>query len=140
MGTNYYWHEKCENACEHCGLNPIHVGKSSAGWSFGFRAYRHELFDAAHPEWGFDWTSPFGFPVRSREDWRRVFTERTGELLDEYRTPLDALVWLDNLKPPDGGQQAKEWSPEWMGPHWRLEAEREWRDGEGFRFYAGEFS
>lgn len=141
MGTNYYWHEACAGPCEHCGLQPVHVGKSSAGWSFGFRAYKHEIVDDEHPDWGYRFESPFGYPILSRADWRRVFTERTGELIDEYGQKVDhPLVWLDNLKPPDGGQRAKEWSREWMGPYWRLDADREWRDEDGFRFYAGEFS
>jgi hypothetical protein len=141
VGTNYYWRETCANACEHCGLEPFHVGKSSAGWSFGFRAYRHELMSPENPDWGYGHESPFGFPVRSRADWMKVFTERTGALVDEYGREIDdPLVWLGKLPPPDTVQQAKEWSPQWMGPYWRRDPEREWRDAEGFRFLAEEFS
>ncbi len=34
MGTNYYWHEK--SPCKYCGraYEPLHIGKSSAGWCF----------------------------------------------------------------------------------------------------------
>lgn len=37
MGTNYYARE---GICEHCGSykNSIHIGKSSAGWTFTFHA------------------------------------------------------------------------------------------------------
>jgi len=38
MGTNYYLHE---NVCESCGRSdePLHIGKSSAGWVFTLRIY-----------------------------------------------------------------------------------------------------
>jgi hypothetical protein len=36
MGTNYYHRT---NICEHCGrYDETHIGKSSAGWVFGFQA------------------------------------------------------------------------------------------------------
>jgi hypothetical protein len=36
MGTNYYLHR---NKCSHCGRTdePLHIGKSSAGWHFALR-------------------------------------------------------------------------------------------------------
>lgn len=45
VGTNYYLHGTgCENACKHCAeVDVQHLGKSSAGWRFGFYA---------PPEWG----------------------------------------------------------------------------------------
>lgn len=136
MGTNFYWRD---SPCGTCGrYEEIHVGKRSAGWSFGFRAYPHRLMNAEHPDWGYDPESPFGFPVLSRVDWRRVFTERTGVLRDECgQDVVDPLAWLDELAAPDRAQQMREdmWrrSPDWY-------AEREWRDVEGFHFYAGEFA
>lgn len=38
MGTNYYL---IRPACEHCGRGgePLHIGKSSAGWCFGLHVY-----------------------------------------------------------------------------------------------------
>ncbi len=48
MGTNYYWHKKVpvEGAttcptCGHCPsipMDPVHIGKSSVGWTFSFHA------------------------------------------------------------------------------------------------------
>ena len=139
MGTNFYWRF---NACEPCRrYDEAHVGKRSAGWSFGFRAYLHQLVDPQHPDWGYEQESPFGIPVLSRADWRTVFESHPGELWDEYRQRVDdPLAWLDELVPPDAEKQAREWSPERMGRWWRLDSSREWRDAEGFRFYAGEFS
>lgn len=137
MGTNYYWRDR---PCEHCGRHDeIHVGKSSAGWSLVFRAWPHRLDDPEHPEWGHDPSSPFGLPVVSRADWRTVFTLRSGELWDEYGRKVDyPLAWLDALKPPTGEQRGREDGN--RGPMARPDPEREWRDSEGFRFYAGEFS
>lgn len=66
MGTNYHWRDQ---PCGHCGhYEEIHVGKSSGGWSFGFRACPHRLWREEHPDWGYDPASPFGFPVMSRAD------------------------------------------------------------------------
>ena len=72
MGTNYY-HERtpltdavcprCHRACEQCeGENRIHIGKSSAGWTF--------LFHATDT-------------IRSYADWL-VALEAGGIIRDEY--------------------------------------------------------
>lgn len=141
MGTNFYWHEDCPEPCEHCAQEPVHVGKRSGGWSFGFRAYKHAPFDVEHPEWGYEFRSPFGASIESRADWREVFTARAGRLVDEYGLEeADPVAWLDALTPPDVEQQRREWSREWMGSCWERDPKREWRDAEGFRFYLGEFS
>lgn len=130
MGTNFYWHQ---TACPTCKrFDVLHVGKRSGGWSFGFRGYRHETEDAQ---------SPTGFPVESRADWRKVFTEIPGRLVDEYgREEPDPLAWLDALEAPTLEQQRSEWSRERMGPFWQPDDPREWRDAEGFRFSNCEFS
>jgi hypothetical protein len=129
MGTNYYWHDR---PCEHCGrYEDIHVGKSQHTW----RAYFHALLDDEHPDWGYQDESPFGFPVLSLADWRRVFNERPGELWDEYgRRINDPLAWLAEAKPwqpgPDGWKYLDE----------DIRSGRGWLDGEKYRFHAGEFS
>lgn len=141
MGTNFYWRD---SPCTHCErFEEIHVGKRSAGWSFGFRAYPHRLMNADYPDWGFDPQSPFGFEVASRADWRKVFADRPGKLFTEYREEIeDPIAWLDGLQPPDADQIAKEDSmrngPSWADMRWHRE--REWRDPEGFHFGAYEFS
>lgn len=40
MGCNYYLHK---NVCPHCNRSDkeIHIGKSSAGWTFSFRGHRN---------------------------------------------------------------------------------------------------
>lgn len=130
MGTNFEWRERAplrELLCgSHGRYRTVHVGKQSGGWSFSFRAWPEDV-------------SPFGFPVLSRADWRRVFTERRGSLWDEYgRRRDDPVAWLDDLEPPDATQQ--DWEEFHMGPYWRPDPAREWRDAEGFRFTAAKFS
>lgn len=139
MGTNYTW---TFGACGHCGRSDeMHVGKSSAGWSFSFRAWPHRLWSEDHPEDGYDPASPVGFPVLSRADWRRVFTEHPGELRNEYGDAIpNPLEWLDKWQPPTAEQVAWEDTEYRRSPFYRADPAREWRDAEGFRFYAGEFS
>ncbi len=53
MGTNYYLHR---NVCPHCGRgdDPLHIGKSSAGWCFSLHVIPesniHDL-DGWEREW-----------------------------------------------------------------------------------------
>lgn len=131
MGTNYYWRE---HPCGSCGrTDELHVGKSSGGWSFGFQAYRHDPDDGI--------VSPAGIPVVSRADWRRVFTEKPGRLFDEYNREIpDPLGWLDEQEVPTPEQQRSERSWERMGSYWDPNDKDVWRDSEGFRFMAYEFS
>lgn len=128
MGTNFYLHEP---PCPTCSRREVvHVGKSSAGWSFGFRGYRHDPDDGP--------VSPLGRPVRSRADWREVFADKEWQLIDEYdREVVDPLGWLAERQPPSVEQQG--WERAHMGAYWRP-SEYDWRDAEGFRFYGGEFS
>jgi len=63
MGTNYYWHNK--KPCPTCGHEdePLHIGKSSAGWVFALHVY---------PDKGID----------DLQDWESRWGE--GEIRDEY--------------------------------------------------------
>lgn len=130
MGTNYYWREAI---CGSCGrYNEIHVGKASGTW----RAYPHEFMNNQYPEWGYDPESPFGFPVLTMEDWRKVFKTRPGELWTEYKEQIEnPLEWLAKQKP---------WEPHPLYERRYLDEDirsgRGWLDGEGFKFYSGEFS
>lgn len=136
MGTNFYWRD---SACAHCNrYEEIHVGKRSAGWSFGFRAWPHQLMNADHPDWGHNPASPFGFKVMKREEWRKVFAERTGQLFDEYGQHIeDPVAWLDALIPPTPRERA--WEDAERYRYGGRGDSRDFRDREGFRFYAGEF-
>lgn len=50
MGTNYYLRTTgCSDACAHCSeVRMIHLGKSSVGWKFGFRAQEDWPRDEAY--------------------------------------------------------------------------------------------
>jgi hypothetical protein len=123
--TEFYWHDSelaCPNPCAHCRHDTVfHVGHQAGGWSFIF-----QTFDADR--------SPFGFPVLSRADWRKVLV-RKGRILDEYgREVEDPPGWLDELVAPDAAQVHKE--TVWLGG-WR--AEDLPRDPEGFRIQSHQF-
>lgn len=53
MGTNYYVDaSSCANACEHCtATERLHLGKSSIGWRFLFRADPGWPHDEAFANW-----------------------------------------------------------------------------------------
>ena len=77
MGTNYYVNTpSCPNACEHCSeTERVHLGKSSAGWRFLFRAA---------PEWPRD--EAFAHWVRRA---------LSGSITDEYGRECDLTELLD---------------------------------------------
>ena len=64
MGTNFYLELK---PCECCGRadEPLHIGKSSAGWVFALHVY---------PEMG----------INNLEDWKRIFKKDGKKIVSEY--------------------------------------------------------
>lgn len=65
MGTNYYLHR---DVCSHCGRSasePLHIGKSSAGWCFSLQTY---------PDEG----------LRTLDDWKKLFNDPANRIVDEY--------------------------------------------------------
>lgn len=61
MGTNFYLHREDRARCEHCGrsdkLEPLHIGKSSAGWCFALRIHPAlGIYDL--PDWEREWALP----------------------------------------------------------------------------------
>ena len=137
MGTNYFWRDR---PCEHCGrFENIHMGKSGGI----FRAWPHRLFNDAHPDWGYDPASPFGFPVLSLKDWERVFKERPGSLWDEYgREVTDPLMWLAGFEPWNEERRAKQdgWDADFAARFMASGPAEHWYDPDGFYFTAREFS
>jgi hypothetical protein len=80
MGTNYYWEPiNVPPPCPTCGHAPpherLHVGKSSAGWTFTFQAY---------PARG----------VTSFLDWRDEFERPGWRIVDEYGVPVPLADFL----------------------------------------------
>ena len=76
MGTNYYLHR---DVCESCGRpksDPLHIGKSSAGWTFGLHVV---------PDDG----------ISSLGDWLRVFLEARTLIRDEYGKTIAPVEMLE---------------------------------------------
>ena len=79
MGTNYYWRY---NLCTGCGRDDeAHVCKSGHTW----QAYRNELLNAQHPEWGYTVESPFGRPIESVAG--LTWAGLSGKILHSGRSP-----------------------------------------------------
>ena len=100
MGTNYYAEL---DDCKYCGRSSdrIHIGKSSAGWTFGFRGYRDS--------WELDTT------IESEEDWREWLSITPHIIRDEYGNIFtDTEFWdIVNKKrtaPSDAGWYFREFS------------------------------
>ena len=140
MSTNFYWND---HPCGTCGrYDAVHVGKRSMGWSFNFHALiGKSLLNDDKSD------TIFGFDVISRRDWKRVFTERHGFLVDEYGERIDdPLTWIDELEPPDDAQIKRE--NDQLGRYGVTMSLRQsqlyphnldWRDDEGFWFSLHEF-
>lgn len=120
MGTNYYAHKVCPNACEHCGIEGIHIGKSSGGWKFGFQG---------HPDEG----------LTSWKAWRERLSQPGVSILDEYGVEhsLDEFTAVvDRVEYPDrrGGYLCR------VGRrHSFLELD-DYHDAEGYDFLNRDFS
>lgn len=120
MGTNLYWRPAKADA----DPTEIHVGKSSAGWSFCFRGYRKNPLSVLQG------------PIASRRDWQAFFITRPGgTIVDEYGDDQgDPVAWVEALEPPSAAQRSKENALHYWGFY-----NCEWRDPEGFRFCDQEF-
>lgn len=111
MGTNYYAKVKDAPA-----LEPLHIGKSSGGWEFLWRA---------HPELG----------LESVTQWRKFLDHPWVEIYTDYGSPvtLTAFTNCATEKHPSKKDQIKEAELD----HWMLR--RMWRDSAGFPFADYEF-
>lgn len=95
MGTNYYFHPKPTTSCPTCGhtrtAEPIHIGKSSVGWTFGLHV---------RPRY---W---IGGPIPQDLDaWRERFLEEGSKIQDEYGqviTVVDMLRIITDRSHPNG--------------------------------------
>lgn len=123
MGTNFFLPRRCPAACEHCGLEPLHIGKSSAGWRFGFEA---------HPELG----------LTSWGAWRAAVHE-AGEVVDEYGrsyTPEEFEEWVENTRKPWGPNGEERLRRDGWDRLLGCMDERFSRDADGWDFWEGPFS
>ena len=116
MGTNYYTTDT--PPCETCGHGgeDLHIGKSSGGWAFGFRAY---------PERG----------LTSWAAWRSFLAERA--IKNEYGDPVTLDDLADLIESKRGGMNARTAPASAWGPSGR---EGYAFDDEGHEFTEREFS
>jgi len=117
MGTNFYVRTppSCGGKCEtHCHGEEIHLGKSSAGWAFTFRAYPDPAYAPEMVTW----------EVKDFEAWHRLLT--LGAVFDEYGKPWTAEELLVKIEGKRGG-------------HSELYGDAFYDDA-GNAFYPGEFS
>ena len=94
MGTNYYVRTEpsCGGKCEqHCRGGEIHLGKSSMGWAFTFRAYPEP--EPAPPA--------VTWPVNDYASWTRLLS--LGAVFDEYGRPVAAGDLLEKIEGKRGG-------------------------------------
>jgi hypothetical protein len=109
MGTNYDLHK---NICGTCNRPEkiLHIGKSSFGWTFSFRAY---------DEWC----------IHSSEDWKREIPQ--GKIFDEYgKEVTEKEFWeLVEAKKVSGRKHAQDYP-----------SSDDWLDSEGNSFSRREFS
>lgn len=111
MGTNFYLHKKkpgdligcpaCGHAFRHATLidkEPLHIGKSSVGWTFALRVYP---FEQQGDDAQFD-----GYDLpENLEEWKALFEADCFEIRDEYDRVWTTEKMLDNIlnrRRPDG--------------------------------------
>ena len=117
MGTNYY---ALTDVCPHClrGSAKIHIGKSSVGWRFLFRAYKE-----------FDWDDP-GVRWRSREELRQWMIDREVSIENEYGEPMRTEDFFEFTEDKQGESHSHAMEP--------LDA-TDFTDREGYEFSEVEF-
>lgn len=126
MGTNYYLHRRCPNACEHCALEaePLHIGKNSWGWTFGFQA---------HPSLG----------ITRRTDWEAAIADG-GTIVNEYDeevAPEDFWTLVEDSRKPraDGGDPLIRYGRETPLREFVYRDEGAYLDPDGWDFTMTEF-
>ena len=125
MGTNYYHRT---NICTTCHrFDSVHIGKSSAGWTFSFHGERDQ-----NPDY-----NELGGVVASLDDWKRRIEELDGMIYDEYGEAITVEKFLALVESKrDSKLNHKTYCDE-LHPSF---AGRNWLDGEGHSFSEGEFS
>jgi len=73
MGTNYYL--QCNLSNKGDCHDQIHIGKSSAGWGFIFRAWTKETDIKKLPD---------KLAIRNFEDWKRAIENKDYFIVDQY--------------------------------------------------------
>ena len=121
MGTNYYWHPK-SNPCPTCGhdpAEPIHIGKSSAGWEFSFHGTDQQ---------------------RSWKDWQKELN-KDGRIVNEYGDVYsleDFRKVVEERSHPNGLRNHFDYCAKQS--RLREYNRQNWKDAEGYSFSPHDFS
>ena len=84
MGCNYYLHRNVCPTCDTPPGEPLHIGKSSAGWCFALRV------DRSDPD---PWDDEPVEEIKTFDDWVRLFNESDSVIKDEY----DRVVSVEDM-------------------------------------------
>lgn len=99
MSTNYYATIDAAEPCAHCGHVPeprrIHIGKSSAGWTFALHV---EPDDPEHPS---TWS-----------EWLAFLARADVSIEDEYGLPCQLATFVDVVECRSSSRPSP--APEWM--------------------------
>lgn len=119
MGTNYY---TVKNICEHCHRHDrdLHIGKSSAGWTFSFQGYRA------------DYHVP---KIETYEQWLDMLKEE--RIFDEYGEEI-TLAELKEIVEKKRSEPNNHTT--YVEIHHPDHAKNCWLDGQGNSFTGVEFS
>ena len=125
MGTNFYLHRP---SCPHCKRTdpPIHIGKSSVGWTFIFRGYETD--------------SPLGGSLVSFAAWRGALAIELKEgatIQEDYGREIsltDFNMLVERL------QDAPNKTAAYMRASYPNTRDRYWVDEAGYSFSDEEFS
>jgi hypothetical protein len=129
MGTNYY---VAKDLCECCNRydEEYHIGKSSFGWAFSFRGYRHERLVSWQA-----WKEFLKDKIIKDEYGDTVTYELFVELVETFKSPGYVNPnGYKNLQHNDEGRKTNESGYAWFNP------EYDWDDPEGYAFCSREFS
>ncbi len=118
MGTNYFARNKKDicKCCGHSKAEPLHIGKSSYGWTFNFRGY----------------TESYDDKIESISDWKAYLAQNHIIIKDEYD---DEISYKDFFKMIYDKQKDKN-----NIVHATLYPQNNWIDDEGFSFSSDWFS
>jgi hypothetical protein len=77
MGTNYYLRR---DTCPHCGRSaePLHIGKSSAGWCFSLHVDADE-------------------GINGLDDWKALWSAPNTKIMDEYGREVSPELMLETI-------------------------------------------
>lgn len=118
MGTNYYLQEKPCDTCKRIGKK-LHLGKSSWGWQFHFRAHLDE--------------EP---PIKSFADWIERFNMETHEIVNEDNESISSPEFIEMVESKMEGTNYNDYikgSGAWQ-------EHVNWKDDSGNSFTEWEFS